>query len=495
VRQAPAFWAGANHERVVTVERHVHEADLAWGLALAAKPCLDAVERNDIFVAIGAGDTFTAIGKLLKSVAIKRIPLGPDLVRRCMLWLLAYAGHEDERHLRRLIEGVSQRTGIVMEFYAAEFGSRLRGGPCMSASGVLKARRFPLSDGVPVEVVETGPSIPGRVVALTSRLTIKPALAVGSYIPHLPWPFGIVDFACRALIPAPGAVRTTVTLPTATAQLVRAPGVLPADGSRRVVLYLRGGAFLTCGANSHSGVVNAISQYADSPVLVVNYRLIPKHSVRMALDDCHDAYRWLRLRSYEPEQIVLAGDSGGGYLALALAQRLQEEGEEPAALVAISPLLPLAKQPTRSHPNFKTDAMFPPKAFNALAALVARAAANNMVDGEPEELYEPLDHVAPGLPRTLIHVSGGEVLLHHARLAARRLAAAGVPAEVRIWPGQIHDFQLAAPVVPEATRSLRQIGEYIRAATPRIMSSWGHFQSRAHPRVTRPLPRSIAEAQ
>ena len=42
---------------------------------------------------------------------------------------------------------------------------------------------------------------------------------------------------------------------------------------------------------------------------------------------------------------------------------------------------------------------------------------------------------------------------------------AGVPTEVRVWPGQIHDFQLAAPVVPEATRSLRQIGEYIREAT------------------------------
>jgi acetyl esterase/lipase len=40
-----------------------------------------------------------------------------------------------------------------------------------------------------------------------------------------------------------------------------------------------------------------------------------------------------------------------------------------------------------------------------------------------------------------------------------------VPTEVRVWPGQIHDFQLAAPMVPEATRSLRQIGQYIREAT------------------------------
>jgi acetyl esterase/lipase len=254
-------------------------------------------------------------------------------------------------------------------------------------------------------------------------------------------------------------------LPHATAQLVRAPGVLPADGKRRVVLYLHGGAFLTCGVNSHSRIVNALSKYADSPVLVVNYRLIPKHSVGMALDDCHDAYRWLRLRGYQPEQIVLAGDSAGGYLALALAQRLQQAHEEPAALVAISPLLQLAKEPKQSHHNIKTDAMFPSKAFDALIALVAKAAAKRVVDGKPEQLYEPLDHIEPGLPRTLIHVSGSEVLLHDARLAASRLAAAGVPTEVRVWRGQIHDFQLAAPMVPEATRSLRQIGEYIREAT------------------------------
>lgn len=335
----------------------------------------------------------------------------------------------------------------------------------LRARDTLRARRLPISDGAPVEVIESGPSIPARLVSLASHLTIRPTLAICSFAPHLPWPWGALDFMSRVLLPAPGTVRATVNLPNAGAQLVRAPGVLPADGNRRVVLYLHGGAFLTCGANSHSRVVNAISRYADSPVLVVNYRLIPKHSVGMAIEDCYDGYQWLRLRGYDPEQIVLAGDSAGGYLSLALAQRLQQENEEPAALVAISPLLQLAKEPKQAHPNIKIDAMFPAKAFDALIALVARAASKNLVNGKPEPMYEPLDHIEPGLPRTLIHVSGSEVLLHDAQLAARALAAAGVPAEVRVWPGQVHDFQLAAPFVPEATRSLRQIGEYIREAT------------------------------
>ncbi|MBU3686683.1 MAG: alpha/beta hydrolase [Mycobacterium sp.] len=331
--------------------------------------------------------------------------------------------------------------------------------------GAARPRRYPVSDTAPVEVIEDGPSIAGRLISLGTRLTMWPALAVLSHVPHLPWPFGLVDFLARAVLPTPGTVRATVGLPSASAELVRAPGVLPADGHRRVVLYMHGGGFMTCGVNSHSRIAVALSTFADSPVLVVDYRLIPKHTIGMAIDDCYDAYQWLRLRGYDPEQIVLAGDSAGGYLALSLAQRLQAEGETPAAMVAISPLLQLEKDQKLRHPNIYTDAMFPPRAFEALVALVARAAAKNVVDGEPEGVYEPLDHIEPGLPRTLIHVSGSEVLLHDARLAARRLAAAGVPTEVRVWPGQIHDFQLAAPLVPEATRSLRQIGEYIREAT------------------------------
>jgi hypothetical protein len=58
--------------------------------------------------------------------------------------------------------------------------------------------------------------------------------------------------------------------------------------------------------------------------------------------------------------------------------------------------------------------MFPAKAFDALIALVAKAAAKHVVDGQPERLDEPLDHLEPGLARTLIHVSGSEVLLHDA---------------------------------------------------------------------------------
>ena len=82
----------------------VQETALAWALADAVKPHLTAIERNHVFMAIGAGETFAAIRGLVKSVAIKRIALRPDLVQQCTTWLHAYVGHKDEGYLRRLIE-------------------------------------------------------------------------------------------------------------------------------------------------------------------------------------------------------------------------------------------------------------------------------------------------------------------------------------------------------------------------------------------------------
>jgi hypothetical protein len=139
------------------VEHVVHEANLAWAIAEAAKPYLNAVERNAVFVAIGAGETFAAIRELLRSIEIKRIPLGLDLLMQCRTWLRGYGGHDDERHLRRLIEeplipcvlGARQTMPVTrvptmpkprswLRFSAPQTRSRQGGRPDAQASPVVR---------------------------------------------------------------------------------------------------------------------------------------------------------------------------------------------------------------------------------------------------------------------------------------------------------------------------------------------------------------------
>jgi hypothetical protein len=87
----------------VIAVRNVEETKLAWAVIEAGIPHLSPCERNHVFVSVGAGDTFTTIRVLLKLLSARRIPLPADLVQRCSAWLDAYALHEEELHLRRLI--------------------------------------------------------------------------------------------------------------------------------------------------------------------------------------------------------------------------------------------------------------------------------------------------------------------------------------------------------------------------------------------------------
>jgi hypothetical protein len=84
----------------------VRETSLAWALAEATRPHLNAVERSDVHVTIGVGETFVAIRYLITSAAGKRIALSARLVQQCQSWLDLHIGHEDERYLRGLLEHV-----------------------------------------------------------------------------------------------------------------------------------------------------------------------------------------------------------------------------------------------------------------------------------------------------------------------------------------------------------------------------------------------------
>jgi hypothetical protein len=87
----------------VIAVQNLRETNLAWALIETVRPRLNARECSDVFVVIGAGDTFAGIRRLFKLVVAKQIPLHADLVHRCSTWLDTYSSHEEEQHLRRLV--------------------------------------------------------------------------------------------------------------------------------------------------------------------------------------------------------------------------------------------------------------------------------------------------------------------------------------------------------------------------------------------------------
>lgn len=98
-------------------------------------------------------------------------------------------------------------------------------------------------------------------VSLASRLIVKNVVRAWALQPNLHRPLGYVD----GMVGLPPHFRSAVKiepvrLEHCNAEWVRAPGVSPT----RAILYLHGGAFLTCGVNTHRALVSRLSEAADA---------------------------------------------------------------------------------------------------------------------------------------------------------------------------------------------------------------------------------------
>lgn len=300
-------------------------------------------------------------------------------------------------------------------------------------------------------------------ISLASRLIIKNMLRAWAIQPQLGWPFASVDrFAGmfpRYLHPAE---IERIPLKNCAAEWVRAPGA----SSTRAVLYLHGGAFLTCGLNTHRSLVTRLSKAADACVLNVAYRMLPLHRVSDAIEDGLSGLRWLLQRGYDADNIVVAGDSAGGYLAfMTTISAIRSQLARPAGIAAISPFTDADPARKLEHRNARRCSMFPREALWVFAQYLGQAPLPGQVGRFPDHVLSPVDADLSSLPPVTIHASSDELLLPDAELMAQRLGAAGTRCDLHIWDGQIHAFPLAADVLPEGRRAIRYIGDFVKEVT------------------------------
>ena len=112
------------------------ESELAWTLAQAAGRWLTRVERDHVYVTIGAGDTYAALAELIRTVVQNGVRLEVDDIRRLEVWLDAHLGHEDEHSLRLMVKQVLQRPP------AAQPGSPSARGPYLTPARTYRRRQI-----------------------------------------------------------------------------------------------------------------------------------------------------------------------------------------------------------------------------------------------------------------------------------------------------------------------------------------------------------------
>ena len=225
--------------------------------------------------------------------------------------------------------------------------------------------------------------------------------------------------------------------------------------NKGVVIYLHGGGYLLGSVSTHSPLIARIAIAAQTKILAVEYRLAPESPYPAALDDTINSYHWLIKQGYNAKNIVIAGDSSGGGLAIATLLKLRDEGiTQPAGCACISPWLDLTNTGETIQSHAEKDLL-----VNSVGLSVAAfnyVSPDKFMDPYVSPLYADLKGLAP----IYIHVSGSEALLDDTLRFEKKAKEAGVEIDVRIWHNMLHVWQ-AFGFLPEARKSIKSIGKYI----------------------------------
>ncbi len=132
------------------------------------------------------------------------------------------------------------------------------------------------------------------------------------------------------------------------------------------LLYLHGGGYFACTPQTHRPVTSSFA-LAGFRTFAPDYRLAPEHPFPAGLEDAIAAYRGL-LQDHAPHELVVAGDSAGGGLSMALLLSLRERGIPlPAAAALFSPFVDLAATGESARTNSSRCAMFTSESFGRAA--------------------------------------------------------------------------------------------------------------------------------
>ncbi|KAF8753878.1 Steryl acetyl hydrolase [Rhizoctonia solani] len=213
--------------------------------------------------------------------------------------------------------------------------------------------------------------------------------------------------------------------------------------------------------------VSSLYHYLNMPMhgflVAVNYRLAPETRFPGALHDAVHAYRRLTDELHvPPSRILIAGDSAGGGLTLALLMYLRDEGYElPSGAILFSPWVDLTMSCDSWDSNADVDVVPRPDADDPLNPV-----ACYLGWGESMKKYITHPYASPlfgdfkGLPPLLVQSGDSEVLRDEITLLAHKATLAGVDVRHELFEDAVHVFQMF-PFLPTTRRAFRNVRSFV----------------------------------
>ncbi|MEJ8821233.1 alpha/beta hydrolase [Variovorax humicola] len=237
----------------------------------------------------------------------------------------------------------------------------------------------------------------------------------------------------------------------------------PSDASLSVLVYFHGGGFTVGNIGTHDTLCRVLSRDSGCAVVSVDYRLAPEHKFPTASNDAWDAVQFIAKQGgplgIDGTRLALGGDSAGGTLAAACAIMGRDIGLPVALQLLFYPGL-AAHQDTASHRLFADG----PLLTEALISYFFDGYVRTPADRD-DWRFAPLnagdvDGVAPAW----FGLAECDPLVDEGIAYADKLRAAGVPVDLEIYRGVIHEFVKMGRAIPEALSAQADAARALREA-------------------------------
>jgi acetyl esterase/lipase len=311
------------------------------------------------------------------------------------------------------------------------------------------------------EIVQRPPFDPELEAVLALLSDSFPSTITPEMIPLLrqgpaPWEGSIDDLLAEA-----GIERQDVTIPGHAGDEIEV-SVLRRAGRTGVgpgIYHTHGGGMIMgdrfVGLDQLLGWITDL----DAVVVTVEYRLAPEFPDPYPVRDCYAGLVWTAEHAEElgidPERLIIAGASAGGGLAAGTALLARDEGGP--ALAGQVLIYPMLDDRDRTVSTTQIDGIGVwDRGSNVTgwSALLGdrRGTGDVSVYAAPARATD-----LSGLPPAFIDCGSAEVFRDEDVAYATALWAAGVQAELHVWPGGFHGFDMMAPhsVLAKAMRTAR----------------------------------------
>ncbi|MBR1555050.1 MAG: alpha/beta hydrolase fold domain-containing protein [Oscillospiraceae bacterium] len=239
----------------------------------------------------------------------------------------------------------------------------------------------------------------------------------------------------------------------------------------RLILYFHGGAYIAKLFGYYRDFAEDFYyQAGEAETIFLDYKTAPEYQYPTQLNEALDLWHDLTTRQgYQPDEIILGGDSAGANLLLAMMLKLRDDGEQlPLGAFCISAWTDMTGSSKSFHENYGKDVEF----GDLKHPVMSRQTKEYLLESDIYSFIGDADRTDPyispvfgeyhNFPPMMFTIGGDEMLLDDTLTIVEKLKKENIPVLCEIQPDMFHIYATLRDMMPESQHSWNRILKYIR---------------------------------